>query len=393
MNKKKKIKSSQPESPITGSLPQSQAPLKTSQIETQPSPSGRLLTLDQIRQEYPCDNCSAPCCSYLPLHTFNVSNIRELDHALYLLNFPRIELGLSATGEWGVYYRYPCRFLNREKGLCSIYGDELRPSICAHYSPYSCWYKRVIGPNVHESFLRLNRTRIEALVEQLTFDEDHNIVGIPDWATICSIFEKLPLTEEFDEDFDEEDPVFERWLYEAAYEASKQEVVETGYSYKSLINPCTDCSAFCCKYLVFPQAMPTTRVNLDYLQFVLGFPGIEIGVSDGDWFVIVQTRCQHLLENRCSIFGKPERPQICTFYDAHGCQYVAQFGVPRPRDFMRVKLEQFYWLVEPMEFDKYGNITYMPSAEALRGHIEQEWHKTVCVEAEQAAISPKFDSD
>lgn len=381
---KKKTVPSQPTLPSSKNLKQSEVKSVPRTTENDSSYTGRLLTLDEIRKEYPCNNCSAPCCSYLPLHTFNISNIRELDHALYLLNFPRIELGLSATGEWGVYYRYPCRFLNREKGLCSIYEDESRPSICAHYNPYSCWYKRVVGPNVHESFLRINKPRMEALIQQLAFDEDHNLASIPDWPTICSIFDKLPIAEEFDEEFPKEDSVFERWLYESAYGAPRQMPSDTGYSYRSLMNPCTDCDAFCCQYLVFPQAAPTTRVNLDYLQFVLGFPGLEIGVSDGDWFVIVRTRCQHLVDNRCSIFGQPERPQICTFYDAHGCQYVAQFGVSRPNDFLRVKLEQFYWLVEPMGFDQHGVVTYMPSTEELRRHIERQWHQAVSREAAQS---------
>jgi hypothetical protein len=229
---------------------------------------------------------------------------------------------------------------------------------------------------------------MDALVERLIFDEDHNLVGIPDWPTIRSIFEKLPITQEFDEDFDEQDPIFDRWLYEAAYGAARKPDVEAKHSYTSLINPCTDCGAFCCKYLIFPQAAPTTRVNLDYLQFVLGFPGIEVGVSDGSWLIIVRSRCRHLTENRCSIFGKPERPQICTFYDAHGCQYITQFGVPRPNDFVRIKLEQFYWLVEPIEFDKHSNITYLPSTEELRRHIERRWHETVLAEAEQADLNP-----
>src|SRR5947208_9095911 len=92
---------------------------------------GRTLTLAQVQHEYPCDSCNAPCCTYLPLHSFNVTHMRELDHARYLLNFPRIEVGINANGGWGVYYRYPCRFLNRETALCTIYGSTERPSICA----------------------------------------------------------------------------------------------------------------------------------------------------------------------------------------------------------------------------------------------------------------------
>lgn len=361
-------------------LKQTNIPPGINQPGTMAQAPGTLLTLPQIQQAYPCTNCKAPCCSYLPLHTFNISNIRELDHALYLLNFPRIELGLSATGEWSVYYRYPCRFLNREKGNCNIYEDPMRPAICANYSPYACWYKRVIGPNVHATFLRINKSRMDALTEHLIFDEDHNLVGIPDWATMSAMFENLPIGEQFDEGVEEEDPIFDRWLYEAAYDTTKNTEEPKINTYTSLLNPCANCGASCCKYLIFPQAAPTTRVNLDYLQFVLGFPGIEIGVTDGDWFVIVKASCRHLVENKCSIFGKPERPQICTFYDAHGCQYVAQFGVPKPKDFMRVKLEQFNWLVEPLGFDDYGNVTMMPDTETLRQHIEQKWAEAVNVQ-------------
>ncbi len=378
----KKLISIQSQSTNTGYFPIAEVSQPINQLPTPPSESTGLLTIAQIRQEYPCNNCSAPCCSYLPLHTFNISNIRELDHALYLLNFPRIELGLSGTGEWGVYYRYPCRFLNRENGQCTIYGDELRPSICATYSPYSCWYKRVIGPNVHQTFLRINKDRMDVLLEKLIFDEDLNLVSIPDWPTIISLFEKLPISKNYNEDFGEEDSVFDRWLYEAAYSTSEKPVAEETHSYLSLINPCTDCGAFCCKYLVFPQSVPTTRVTLDYLQFVLGFPGLEIGISDGAWFIILQARCQHLRENKCSIFGKPERPHICTFYDAHGCQYVAQFGVPRPNDFMRIKLEQFFWLVETIGFDMHGNINHIPTTEEIRLNVERQWHDKVFAETE-----------
>jgi Fe-S-cluster containining protein len=302
------------------------------------------------------------------------------------LNFPRIELGINATGGWGVYYRYPCRFLDRESSRCTLYHSELRPSICVHYNPYSCWYKQAVVPTVHESFLRLDTCRMSALLDHIAFDESMNIVRSPDWPVMLSMLEKLPLATDHDERFDE-DAVFDRWLYEAAY-GSTSAPAENRFSYTSLSNPCNGCSAACCKYLVFPHAVPTTRVAVDYLQFVLGFPGLEIGVSDESWFVIVKTTCRHLTENRCSIYGKPERPQICTFYDAHGCQYVAQFGVPRPQGFMRINLEQFFWFVEPIQFDEFGNVTYMPKTEELRRHVEDRWREEVYAEA-QALKSPQ----
>jgi len=350
--------------------------------DSMPYSPGRTMTLAEVRHEYPCDNCSAPCCTYLPLNTFNVSHLRDLDHALYVINFPRIEVGINATGGWGVYYRYPCRFLNRDTALCTIYGSDQRPSICAHYNPYSCWYKQVLGPKVDESFLRIDSRRMEALAEHLTFDENLNIVGSPDWPMMLSMLEKLPLSPEYDESFDE-DPIFDSWLRNATDAGQREPALETKFSYTSLNNPCEGCGAFCCKYLVFPQPAPTTRVSLDYLQFALGFPGLEIGISDEAWFIIVKTTCRHLSQNRCSIFGKPERPQICRFYDAHACSYVAQFGTPRPHGFMRIRLEQFQMLVEPIGFDECGNITYMPQTEELRRHVEQRFCEKTFAESER----------
>ncbi len=367
-----------------------QQPPALPRLDSSPAPAAapiRLMTLEEIRTEYPCDTCTAPCCTYLPLHTFTIANIRDLDHALYLLNFPRIELGLSANGEWGVYYRYPCRFLDVEKARCTIYGDDTRPSICQHYNPYACWYKRALSPAGHPSFLRVNRRRMIALAEQLVFDADMNIVGIPDWAALTALCEALPLDPQYGAAADAEDAVFERWLYDAALGAADA-VAEPEYSYTALLNPCAGCHAYCCRYLLFPQPAPTTRVALDYLQFFLGFPGLQVGVSDGEWFVIVRTRCQHLVDNRCAIYGRPERPQICKFYDAHGCQYVPQFGAPRPDSFMRIELEQFYWLVEAIGFDKHGNITRMPALDAFRQHVEGQWAAAVVAQAALLAPAP-----
>ena len=54
----------------------------------------------------PCASCpTSPCCTYLQVHTFQVRTVAELDQAVYLLNFEHIELGLSPSGDWGVYYR------------------------------------------------------------------------------------------------------------------------------------------------------------------------------------------------------------------------------------------------------------------------------------------------
>ena len=281
--------------------------------------------------------------THLPLNNFEVTNLLELDHALYLLNFDHIELGLSAGGEWSAYYTYPCRFLDRKTFGCTVHNTPDQPQICVHYNPYHCWYKRVLPTANSDEFVRLDRDRMALLVAEIEFDEQRQIVSVPAWDKIVEMMQahedqkrakapEPPLT----------DPTIEEWG-----DAVLQGMTATNglgelrtYDYQTLSNPCSGCSAYCCQTLVFPQEVPAHISSLDYLRFCLGFPGLELGISDSGWSLIVKTTCRHLKDNLCSIFGQPERPLICKYYDEWKCQYKPQFSVSRPADFMHIRLEQ-----------------------------------------------------
>jgi hypothetical protein len=75
---------------------------------------------------------------------------------------------------------------------------------------------------------------------------------------------------------------------------------------------------------------------------------------------------------------------ICKYFDATGCSYVAQFGVPRPRGYMRIQLEQFFWMAEACSFDEEGVIVAMPTVEELRATIEARWCEEVHAAGEPA---------
>ncbi|MCC6994376.1 MAG: hypothetical protein IT370_07085 [Deltaproteobacteria bacterium] len=328
----------------------------------------------------------------MPLHTFQARTLSDLDHALYLLNFDRIELGLSPSGDWSVYYRYPCRFLDRTSNpnnyLCTIHATDLQPGICVHYNPYRCWYKKSLTSNVSEAFLRIDRRRMDAILQQVRFDDERNIVDVPDWPTMMTELAALPLDPAFAAPV-EADPVFEQWLRDSAAGPHVPAPLPR-YRFGDFVDPCTGCSAACCTTLVFPYPRPQTRRNVDYLQFVLGFPGLEVGVSDGDWQIVVKTRCRHLTaDSRCGIYGKPERPTLCKYFDAAGCSYVARFGLPRPKDFMRVRLEQFFWMVDSIAFDPDGVVVDMPQVERMRLYIEHQWRATLAsLDAPPEAAAP-----
>jgi Fe-S-cluster containining protein len=327
-------------------------------------------------RETPCMSCAtSPCCVHVPLHTFQIRSLVDLDHALYMLNFDRILLGLSVTGDWSVYYRYPCRFLDRSNPgnyLCSIHASALQPQICVHYNPYHCWYRRALTDDPGDQFMRIDRRRMERIAELLEFDDRRAIVSTPDWSRLVEIAASLPIEPDYGTP-PEPEPVFEQWLAETALGVESR-VPSRRRGYHDFADQCTGCAAYCCKSLVFPHGRPTTRRNLDYLQFALGFPGIEVGVSDGDWMLIVKARCRHLTQdNRCGVYGQPERPTLCRYYDATNCTYVTQFGVPRPRGFMRIQLEQFFSVAEACTFDDNGTIVSMPGVDELRDLVEARW--------------------
>lgn len=329
--------------------------------------------------ESPCTTCStAPCCTHLPLHTFKITNMIELDHALYLLNFDRIELGLSAGGEWSVYYTYPCRFLDRKNFGCTVHNRPEQPQICVHYNPYNCWYKRVFTQSVTEDFIRIDRQRMELVLKHIVFDEARNIVEVPSWEFLLEEIPKLPAqpTPPAGEP-PTTDPVLDTWQEVVLNPNGNQPDSPKTYGYNDLHDSCNGCQAYCCHTLVFPQSLPGDRTNLDYLQFCLGFPGVELGIGDDTWSLVIKTTCRHLKDNQCSIFGQPERPLICKYYDGAKCTYKINFGLPQPIGFLRVKLEHFTWLTECFQFDQHGAIVQFPSTDLIRGYIEEKWRTTL----------------
>lgn len=329
--------------------------------------------------ESPCATCqSAPCCTYLPLYKFRVDTLFHLDHARYLTNFDRIELGLDASGQWSAFYRYPCRFLDRDSFLCRVHGKPEQPGICRHYNPYSCWYRKSLRTPVSEGFLRIDRPRIEFILEHTVFDDQRNIIEVPSWQSMSEAFAALSFEPQQADDHEVgEDPIFNRWQQQILAPETLTRKPEETYSYGELGDPCRGCEAYCCTTLLFPHDVPATAANLDYLAFCLGFPGIELGISDSGWHLLVKTRCRHLTaDHRCAAHGQPERPLICSYYDASHCQYKPQMAVPRPEGFVRVRLAQFPMLASCFRFDASGAVVTFPRTETIRAAIETSWRET-----------------
>lgn len=321
--------------------------------------------------ESPCATCAtSPCCRNVPLHTFEVGDLMALDHARYLLNFDRIELGIAADGTWNVLYQVPCRHLDLESFGCTVHDTDEQPSICVHYNPYSCWYKGALGSMTDENHLRVDRARLDAVTELLEFGDDRRIVNGPEWHEIEALFADLPITEPAITPVSDREPVLDRWI-DVVLGRAEVEATPAANAMVDLTSPCTGCDAPCCSTLIFPMAVPSSAAAVDYLRFLTGFPGVEIGVADGGWAIIVRSRCRHLTaDNRCGVYGQPERPLLCKYYDEHSCSYRPQFSEPRPEHYLRVRYEHFAPFSECFAFDDDGTVVAMADTATMRDHLE-----------------------
>jgi hypothetical protein len=307
----------------------------------------------------PCESCAtSPCCSYLPLGGFRVATLSDLDYAVYLLNFQRIELGLTPSGDWSVFYRHPCRYLDRSSFACTIHEKPEQPHICRRYNPYRCWYKTALTQSTSAGYLRIDRTRLKSLVTGIRFDAQGSIVESPDWAELLEALENV---------FDPPEDALAEPTPRTRGSANRE--VLPIYSFDQLREPCTGCSAHCCRVLMFPMERPTDASGFDYLQFCLGFPGIRLGISDTQWSILVDTECRHLEGNRCSIFGLPERPLACRYYDEWRCSYKVQFEQAESAGVLHVDHDQYRQLLGCFDFDGNGAVMRIPEVSELRNVV------------------------
>ena len=308
----------------------------------------------------PCESCAtAPCCSYLPLTTFRTATLSDLDYAVYLLNFERIELGLSSAGDWNVFYRHPCRFLDRKTFACTVHEQPEQPHICRRYNPYRCWYKTALTRSSTPDYVRLDRARLQHLITGTGFDDQGNIIESPDWPKLVESLEHI-----FDP-AEEADPPSA-----APVETRRASDLLPLYTIDQ-VQPCNGCAAYCCKVLMFPIDRPVDASGLDYIQFCLGFPGIRVGISDALWAVLVDTKCRHLQQNRCALFGQPQRPLACRYYDEWRCVYRPHFEEPEKVGVVYAGLEQYRRIVKQIELDRNGAIVRWPAVGEMRQAAEE----------------------
>jgi hypothetical protein len=306
----------------------------------------------------------SPCCTHLQLQTIEFKTIMDVDFAVYLLNFEGIVLQMAFSGTKAkVLLHQACSYLDVPSGLCTVHGTPTQPSICAHYNPYKCGYRHRLTVEVDPEVPLVDRRRMAWFCDQLAFDDERRIVGMPPWEMTLEAFESMPLDRT---PAPVPVPRTEEWRAVELTRANGPRRFDDPVVSK----PCENCAAWCCKTLVFSRARPGNASELDEFRFTSGFPGVEIGYADDGWALIVRTVCRHLEGNRCSVFGTDDRPLRCSYYDEMGCDYRPRFGNPRPENMVLLDREGFGVLMQTVVFDEVGNILAVPPANVLRNIVE-----------------------
>jgi hypothetical protein len=319
--------------------------------------------------ESPCSTCrSTPCCTHLPLQTFRVGALADLDYVRYLLNFDRIVVGLGSAGDWGAYLAAPCRHLDIAAGLCRVHAQPAQPHICATYNPYVCWYKTAFGPEADGDLLRIDLQRWQYLAERTTFDEDRKIVSAPVWQELAEAFADIPL----EHHSQPASPAIEASLspplipvkLSTKPDPRQRSPLPARGDYPP--QPCAGCAAPCCTNLLFPQPLPENAGQLDFIKFALGFPGVRLMATADEWMLAVSAHCRHLEGSLCSVYGKPERPLRCVYYDEWSCIYKPRLGPTPSEDVALLELEAFAALEAEFKLDEDQRIFDGPSIEEMR---------------------------
>jgi len=307
----------------------------------------------------PCQGCLAPCCSFLPLHDFVITTYKDADYARYLLNFVNIELALVQGETWRVHLKSPCTRL-KEDGLCSLHGTSKKPQVCLNYDARNCFYKPMFIEAESDQFLRFDAVRFSALLDLVEFDGAGTLVNFPKLKTIR---QRLP--------------AFVDHPYEAIPQAKSIWRFDDKQSFSSIQSQCSGCSAWCCQTLSFPFGGIHSVSNLDYLWFCLGFPNVELAMTEEGMSIFVHGQCRNLESvesGGCTVFGTDNRPLVCEQYDGMSCAYKVQVGTVNPKSSLRVGLQDFEAFQQHFQFDIAGQCVGRSEFVQIRDSVRSNRH-------------------
>ena len=234
--------------------------------------SGDLKVRQEPWEDSPCSRCrDTPCCRNLPLAPLTLESRRDYVNLLLISCYEGLLPALKSTGEWSVYLRRDCRFLNRKDGRCGIHGTEQQSKICKSYDAHNCWYADAFDETCSASMIPFNSDRLIWL--EKTYDLiSKKFALFPDWEELNTAVRQYDRSKSEPFTHIEDSLDFRRLSFKKSREKN---------------------------YLFLPPyERPRTDRHFELLSFRLSFPGVYLAVTDTVWAFLVDTAINPSLLNR-----------------------------------------------------------------------------------------------
>jgi Fe-S-cluster containining protein len=171
-------------------------------------------------------------------------------------------LVLKQSGEWTIYLQRDCNFLDKTTGKCSIHGAPVQSMICKSYDAHRCWYVNAFSTEEFSTAISFNTDMLIWFEKRYKLIENNFVLDI-DWDELCR----------------------------AAYEYKKNIIdikPPTIEAWTSLTLSFKNSRA---DHLLFlpPYNRPKNINHYELISFRLGFPGIQLAITDTCWAFMVQT--------------------------------------------------------------------------------------------------------
>jgi len=151
----------------------------------------KLSTFEEFNENYPCEECSAPCCRYLIIPHKSPSTWMDLDFIRYMLNFPDINVTVSKAGEWGILIHQDCLNFDEKDQKCKVHNTSTQPKTCSYFNPYQCNYRLNLDAKEPNSIYILDREKFMHWVKYVKFSENGVIVDGPSFEKSKEILKKF----------------------------------------------------------------------------------------------------------------------------------------------------------------------------------------------------------
>ncbi len=135
----------------------------------------------EVSEDNPCHGCAAPCCRMLLIPHPTPTSYMDLDYIRYMVAFEKVQMLLNRDGHWQIQIEQVCQLLDRETNLCTVHNTPKKPKTCVFFNPYRCWYKRNFTVDNPPDIIRIDIQAIETILAHVRFDEQGNILEIPQW--------------------------------------------------------------------------------------------------------------------------------------------------------------------------------------------------------------------